>query len=43
LENKDWLFVNQSTAAENKHTGRPDVILCIDGLVGFKKAGGPLF
>ena len=28
----DWLAVNQFSVVENKHTRRPDVVLCVNGL-----------
>ena len=30
--NNDWLAVNQFTVVENKHEGRPDIVLFVNGL-----------
>jgi type I restriction enzyme, R subunit len=32
IENNDWLAVNQFSVADNKHSRRPDVVLCLNGL-----------
>ncbi len=31
-EGNDWLAVNQFSVVENKHSRRPDVVLCVNGL-----------
>ena len=32
VDNNDWLAVNQFSVVENKHSRRPDVVLCVNGL-----------